>query len=152
MSVKIVADRFILGPETPRKGGMATVYKARDHLQDGDYVALKLFDIPGIEIRREDLQRERDALQALQHENIVVLHAAGFDEKRGQQYVALQWIDEHLGQYIERRTQEAAPDESNPGAGWDSFLSWSSSRCLRASRSRILAGFSIVTSSRKTSL
>src|SRR5436305_4958980 len=123
MPVEVIDGRFVLEPDPPRIGGTAHVFKARDHDQDGAFVAVKLFDVRALEddVLRESFLREREALEALDHPNVVRLHAAGFDEQREQHYVALEWIDEHLLQYISRRTADGATDDANPGAGWDSF-------------------------------
>jgi serine/threonine protein kinase len=123
MPVEVIDGRFVLEPDPPRIGGTAHVFKARDHDQDGAFVAVKLFDVVALtdEVLRESFLREREALEALDHPNIVRLHAAGFDVNRQQHYVALEWIDEHLLEYIARRAEDDAGDERNPGAGWDSF-------------------------------
>lgn len=124
MPVEVIDSRFVLvEADAPRIGGTAHVFKARDHDQDGAFVAVKLFDAAALEdeLLRESFLREREALEALTHPNVVRLHAAGFDSGRQQHYVALEWIDEHLLEYIARRTNDAAPDDTNPGAGWDSF-------------------------------
>lgn len=123
MTVEVIDGRFVLEPDPPRVGGTAHIYKARDHDRDGTLVAVKLFDSAALEdeVLRESFLRERESLEALDHPNIVKLYAAGFDAGRGQHYVALEWIDEHLLEYIERRTKEGADEARNPGAGWDSF-------------------------------
>lgn len=123
MSVEVIGGRFVLEPADPRVGGTAKVYRARDYANESAIVALKLFEGPALEdaLREEFFLRERDALEALKHPNIVEMRAAGFDESRDQYYVALEWLDEALLDYIARCEQEGAGLERNPGAGWDSF-------------------------------
>ncbi|MDQ3729932.1 MAG: serine/threonine protein kinase, partial [Actinomycetota bacterium] len=123
MSVEVVDGRFVLEPGEPRIGGTARVYHARDHSSEGGIVALKVFEGPALEdaLREEFFLREREALEALKHPNIVEIRAAGFDPDRNQYYVALEWLDEALLDFIQRCEHEGAGDELNPGAGWDSF-------------------------------
>jgi len=84
---------------------------------------LKLFEGPALEdaVLEEFFLREREALEALKHPNIVEMRAAGFDPDRDQYYVALEWLDEALLDYIKRCEEEGVGEERNPGAGWDSF-------------------------------
>jgi len=123
MSVEVVDNRFVLEPEDPRIGGTARVYRARDYADESATVALKLFEGPALEdaLREEFFLREREALEALKHPNIVEMRGAGFDPDRDQYYVALEWLDEALLDHIDRFEREGAGDERNPGAGWDSF-------------------------------
>lgn len=103
-AVQIVGDRFVLAPgEPPRVGGTSHVHKATDH-QTGQTVAVKIYDGAALEdnLRKESFQRERDALTALQHPNIVRLVTAGFEESTGRYFVALEWLEEHLLEYCDR--------------------------------------------------
>jgi serine/threonine protein kinase len=104
MSVQIVDSRFVLEPESPRIGGTARVYRARDHGNGGALVAIKLYDGEqiGDELRLECFRRERAALQALTHPHVVRLIAAGHDEARGQHYLALEWLEDDVAGFISR--------------------------------------------------
>ncbi len=98
MPIQIVDGRFVLEPDAPRTGGTSHVYRARDHEGSERVVAIKLYDGSALtdELRCESFMREREALQTLAHPNIVQLIAAGFDEERGQHYVALEWLNHSL--------------------------------------------------------
>jgi serine/threonine protein kinase len=103
VSIPIVDNRFILDdPQTPRVGGTAHVYRAQDHKNGGAVVAIKLFDGAAIDddLRLECFRRERAALGALSHPHVVRLLGAGHDDKRGQHYLALEWLDEDLPAFL----------------------------------------------------
>ena len=98
MSVPIVGDRFVLDPGPPRVGGTAHVHLASDYKNDGAKVAIKLYDGTAIDddLRQECYRRESAALSAFTHPNVVRLIGSGFDEKRQQYYLALEWLDSDL--------------------------------------------------------
>ncbi|MDQ3933191.1 MAG: AAA domain-containing protein [Actinomycetota bacterium] len=108
--IDTVADRFILTGSSPRRGGTAHVFRARDHEQDQRVVAVKLYDGTGHDstVLRECFHRERAALTALRHPNIVQFVAAGYDERREQHYVAMEWLEHDLLAYLAER-HEALP-------------------------------------------
>jgi hypothetical protein len=99
VGVQAVDNRFVIEPGTePRTGGTAQVWQARDHNPDPggpDMVAVKLYDGQALddEMRRECFLREKEALGALSHPNIVRLVAAGYDAQRGKHYVAMEWLE-----------------------------------------------------------
>ncbi|MEA2275257.1 MAG: hypothetical protein QOC78_217 [Solirubrobacteraceae bacterium] len=115
MSVPIIDNRFVLNPGQPRIGGTAHVHRASDYQRDGALVAVKLYDGTAIDedLREECFRRERAALGALSHPNVVRLVAAGYDEARGKPYVALEWLDEDVVAHL-RRHGRASPE-------WSSF-------------------------------
>lgn len=118
--IEIIDGRFVLEPGDPRVGGTAHVYKARDH-KTGGFVAVKLYDGNALdsELRHESFLRERDALESLDHPNVVRLLGAGFDEERKKHYVALEWFEENLLEHIERRRSEE--DKGHQAATWMRF-------------------------------
>ncbi len=109
MSVEVIDNRFILEPVPPRIGGTAHVYRARDHQREGATVAIKLYDGVAIDddLRLECFRRERAALEALTHPNVVRLVAAGRDQTRGQHYLALEWLEDDLVAHLRRQRSEA---------------------------------------------
>jgi serine/threonine protein kinase len=111
MNVRVVAGRYVLEPGEPRRGGTAEVFKARDY-QTADVVAVKLFRGSSItsDILTEFFHREREALEALEHPNIVRLLGAGFDDAMDSHFVVLEWIEERLQDHLAKRP-----------AGWDDF-------------------------------
>jgi hypothetical protein len=119
MPIDQIAGRFVLESEA-RGGGTAHVFPAHDYDNHGQIVAVKLYDNPALtdELLRESFMREREALLALQHPNIVRFIAAGFDEGRGQHYVVLEWLQHSLADYLAR--QEPEPD---PTRRWARFSS-----------------------------
>lgn len=102
MSVRVIDGRFVLDPVPPRIGGTSRVYRATDHGNNGARVAVKLYDGEAIddELRRECFLRERAALQAISHPNIVRLVAAGHDREQAQHYLALEWIERGLVDHL----------------------------------------------------
>lgn len=110
--ITVVGDRFVLEPGEPRRGGTATVYKARDH-ESGELVAVKIFEgvCADSDLLQEFFLRETEALAELRHPNIVELRASGQDKNTGKHYVALPWVDFCLRDYLMK----------NPVDGWDSF-------------------------------
>src|SRR4051794_36450939 len=98
MPLEIVGDRFTLEPDPPRSGGTAHVYRARDHDDEQRIVAVKVYDGAGHDsaVLRECFHREREALTALRHPHIVEFISAGYDERRDQHYVAMEWLEYEL--------------------------------------------------------
>lgn len=111
MSVRVIGERYVLEPGEPRRGGTAEVFKARDY-QTSDVVAVKLFRGSTItsDVLAEFFHREREALEALEHPNIVRLLGAGFDQASDSHFVVLEWIEERLPDHLARKP-----------AGWDDF-------------------------------
>lgn len=74
----VVADRYELTDEVPKRGGMAHVYTAVDRDQ-GDMVAVK-FPTGAMSVDgafRARLHRERDLLSRIEHPNVVRVRDAG---------------------------------------------------------------------------
>ena len=96
---------------------MADVYKARDIRHERD-VAVKLFRAvgTGAELVRESFRRESDALRELRHPNIVELIAADLNPDSGECFLALQWINQNLEEWLATTTSDD-PHEW----GWDAF-------------------------------
>jgi serine/threonine protein kinase/energy-coupling factor transporter ATP-binding protein EcfA2 len=109
----MIDGRFaILRNEGERRGGTALVYKAVD-TKTGQQVAVKVFDgvRVGDDLLYEFFQRETEALTRLKHPAIVDLVTKGKDESLNRYFVALEWLDETLQNYIKRQAPES----------WDSF-------------------------------
>lgn len=109
---EILANRYVLH-SLHEPGGMASVYKARDHIS-GDFVAVKRFDqtkhLPAIEA--EAYRREVEALQNLRHTNIRKILDHGKDDKE-RPFLVLEWMKHDL---IEHRNLKASAFD-----GWDDF-------------------------------
>lgn len=95
----VVAERFVvLG--LAGKGGMGSVYRARDR-QTGAVVALKLLELD-VDDGAVRLEKEGAALATLEHSGIVPYVAHGTGEG-GAPYLAMAWVDgETLGQRLKR--------------------------------------------------
>ncbi len=114
-SRKIINDRYVLSSKPHSTGGMAEVYKATD-LDDDDEerrVALKVLKYGQIEneILEESFKRETEALKDLKHPGIVELLDWGKDEKTGQYFLVLEWMDKDLTTQL----------KESPPTGWDEF-------------------------------
>lgn len=97
----IIDNRFVLTHET-RHGGMATVHKAMD-IQSGRVCAVKrMKPMPDDALVKESFFREYQALQRLSHPNIVEMIACGLDAE-DRPYIALDWVDENLEEWIGRQ-------------------------------------------------
>jgi tRNA A-37 threonylcarbamoyl transferase component Bud32 len=96
-----IGGRFLLARVAPRTGGTAHVFRALD-VETEATVAIKVYDGVAIddELLHECFVRERSALEALSHPNVVKLIDAGYDETRGQHYLALEWLQEDLLAYL----------------------------------------------------
>src|SRR5687767_6130981 len=88
---QVLCDRFMLLPEI-RSGGMGEVQKALD-LQTSQFVAIKRMKSSGDQLRlTTSFQREVEALQRLDHTNIVTLISVDQDED-GRWFLAMEWIE-----------------------------------------------------------
>jgi serine/threonine protein kinase len=95
---KILDDRFALSDEK-RPGGMAWVQKAMD-TQSGSLCAIKrMKPLHDEMLAKESFYRELRALESLRHPNIVEMIGCGIDAKR-QPYIALEWVDDNLENYV----------------------------------------------------
>jgi serine/threonine protein kinase len=90
---------------------MSKVYAARDMLDEGKKVALKLFESGRVEneIIQEAFAREVRALKELQHPSIVQLLDWGIDEDSSFPYVVLEWCELDLSKCVLE------------SEGWDTF-------------------------------
>ena len=115
----IVRNRYHLEEQLGR-GGMGTVYKARDQLlvetHDADpYVAIKILNE---EFRQHPqsmiaLQREAKKAQQLAHPNIVTVH--NFDRDGTTVFMTMELLrGESLSEFIERFHTGVSPDEARP--------------------------------------
>ena len=88
---KLLNDRYQL-IEAQGKGGMATVYRARDKMLERD-VAIKLLrdDYSDDEEFRERFRQEARAAANLSHPNIVTVHDFGFDV--GKLFIVMEFVD-----------------------------------------------------------
>jgi tRNA A-37 threonylcarbamoyl transferase component Bud32/tetratricopeptide (TPR) repeat protein len=103
-----LGPRYLLGAEVGR-GGMATVYRARD-IKHGRDVAVKVLDqYVATAIGLERFQREISIAAALQHPNIVPLYDSG-GAGRVLYYIMPLVEGESLRQRIKREVQLAFPD------------------------------------------
>lgn len=99
---------------TAQAGGMADVYRATDLLSpDHKTTAVKLFRFGAVddEILKESFRRETMALRELRHPNIVQLIASGTDTNSGRPYVATEWIEFSLPEWLASHTLD----------GWEEF-------------------------------
>ena len=95
---RVLCERFMLLPEI-RSGGMGEVQKAVD-LQTSQFVAIKRMKSSGDQLRSNaSFRREVEALQRLDHPNIVKLILVDQDE-HGRWFLAMEWIERNLEAYI----------------------------------------------------
>ena len=93
-----LCGRFMLLPEV-RSGGMGEVQKAVD-LQTSQLIAVKRMRSSADQLRsRTSFQREVEALQRLDHPNIVKLILVDQDED-GRWFLAMEWIERNLEAYV----------------------------------------------------
>ncbi|WP_255433242.1 AAA domain-containing protein [Amycolatopsis sp. WAC 01375] len=98
-------------PEPVREGGASTVVKATDHLT-GHQVAVKLIPrADADQTHRVFFRREVEALQRLNHPNIVSLTDHGEDDGENAFYLVFPWLQETL--------RDALPPAED--IGWDDF-------------------------------
>lgn len=96
----ILSNRFVLANEL-REGGMGSIQKSYD-VTSGKHVAIKRMLLQGdAERQKTSFQREADALQKLEHPNIVSLVKVEQDAD-GRWYLALEWLEETIEAYILR--------------------------------------------------
>ena len=109
---EILDGRYVLREEH-QSGGMATIYKAR-RIDNDELVAIKRFDkgkhLP--EFEAEAYRREVEALQNLQHPNILRIIEHGEDPNR-KPYLVLEWMPNDLVSLRDRG--------STAFDGWDDF-------------------------------
>lgn len=107
--------RFAILPDKARSGGTATIYKAADLYNNARPVAIKLFGGGNLDdaFIIETFHRETEALSTLKHENIVEMISSGYDDSLGQYYVALEWVEQNLSEYLAQLFSEEY--------GWDTF-------------------------------
>tara|TARA_R110002167_G_scaffold192538_1_gene395053 strand:+ start:1980 stop:5414 length:3435 start_codon:yes stop_codon:yes gene_type:complete len=94
----ILNDRFSVKREETRKGGTATVYRALD-LETEKTVAIKMFNNTSMkmELTIEAFQRELRSLEELNgHENIAKIVDFGKEESSGNNYIAMEWLEDSL--------------------------------------------------------
>jgi serine/threonine protein kinase len=114
----IINSRYALLGDRPVSGGMADVYKASDLGNDGQIVAVKMFqDFAGSKhdpgLLEEAYRREFEHLKALRHENIVELLDTGSDEASGRRFLVLPWMETDLETWLQ--------NENNGFEGWDDY-------------------------------
>src|SRR5271165_1034807 len=102
---RLLNRRYALLPN-PMQGGMADVYKAKDLIEDGREIAIKMFrrDVLTDALAIEAFRRETEAMRNCIHPNIVRLLDSGVDEETGRHFLALEWMPENLDQYLKRET------------------------------------------------
>lgn len=110
---RLIADRYVLLDEGPRKGGSAYVYKATDAKAGGELVAVKIFQARTFSTRVLDeiFNRDLEGYGRVEHPNVVRLIDYGRDDGEGHAYIVLEWIDKDLVTVF----------EESPYEGWDSF-------------------------------
>lgn len=111
---EIIKERYALLGK-PISGGMAEIYKATDLKQEGNIVAVKLFNVDKTgeidDILKESFRRETLALRELKHDNIVELYDSGIDENTGRHFLVMPWLGQDLEKWL----------ENNEFLGWDDF-------------------------------
>lgn len=112
---RLVNGRYALAAN-PKRGGMAEVYAASDLQQGARKIALKLFkeEYTHSGLLAEAFRRESQALRDLRHPRIIELLDSGVDEETGRHYLALEWVDQDLSEWLPAERAERFP-------GWDSF-------------------------------
>lgn len=108
-----IANRRYVTKGTPRKGGIASVYRALDTEREVQ-VALKVFHrlAETDEVIEESFRRETQALSDLKHPNIVRIFDSGIDADTGEHFIAMEWVDEDL----------ANVTFASPYSGWQEFF------------------------------
>ena len=96
----VMEDRYEL-LEKIAEGGRAVVWRARDR-SSGQVVALKRLSAA---VSVVEMQCEIEALNAVQHSNIVALHDAGTDEQGG--FLAMEFLE---GKTLESRAPISLPE------------------------------------------
>lgn len=94
----ILSNRFVLANEL-REGGMGSIQKAYD-VASQKHVAIKRMMLQGDpERQKTSFQREADALEKLEHPNIVSLVKVDQDDE-GRWYLALEWLEETIEAHV----------------------------------------------------
>ncbi|WP_162255929.1 MULTISPECIES: AAA domain-containing protein [unclassified Ensifer] len=97
----ILSNRFVLADER-REGGMGSIQKSYDVTKQ-KHVAIKRMLLQGDpERQKTSFQREADALEKLEHPNIVSLVKVDQDAE-GRWYLALEWLEETIEAYVLRK-------------------------------------------------
>ncbi|MDO5677142.1 MAG: protein kinase, partial [Propionibacteriaceae bacterium] len=78
---RVVAGRYLLQQRLGR-GGMSTVWRARDQVLDRDVAVKIVAEMEDAEVTAERFRREARATAALNHPNIVTVFDAGVDDGR----------------------------------------------------------------------
>lgn len=96
---RLIAGRYLL-KGAPRMGGIASVYRALDSLEERP-VAVKVFRVSHErdDIVEESFRRETSALSGLRHPNIVEILDSGVDENTGEHFIVMEWVDQDLDLY-----------------------------------------------------
>lgn len=104
MPILTIADRYVLEPGIPRKGGTGHVHKAQIHGGDGAPVAVKIYDGESLDddLLKEVYLRERSALQTLDHPRVVRLIDAGRDPASREYFLVMEWLEDDLLSFLKR--------------------------------------------------
>ncbi len=103
----VVASRFVIEQHAGR-GGMGSVFQARDRLGSDQLVALKLLHATGDSKALLRFTREAELLAELRHPGIVTYVAHGVADDR-QPFLAMEWLEgESLSQRLAREPLDAA--------------------------------------------
>lgn len=94
LATRLFAEGRYVIKGSPRRGGIAAVYRAHDLLEDRR-VALKLFKPvhDRHDVIEESFRRETQALLHLRHPHIVEIFDSGTDEETGEHYITMEWIE-----------------------------------------------------------
>lgn len=102
--MEIIAGRFVIDASwSPYVGEMSKVVRAADTQNALAKVAVKIFDKDAFQqkVVAEAFSRECESLQKLSaHENIAKLVDVGRDTESGCNYLALEWCDFNLTDYV----------------------------------------------------
>lgn len=111
---RIIANRYVLVRGSEVEGGLSTVARATDSMDDGRTVAIKILGRPRIasDLLPVAFRRETAALRALDHPNIVRLLDSGQDPTTGEYYLVLEWLPQRLDSILIDRQQ--GPDRLAP--------------------------------------
>ena len=121
----VIGGRYAIIQSSKMDGGLSSVYKATDLLNDGAVVAVKLLTQTGAKSDLVSLafRREVASLRALDHPNIVRMIDAGDDDDSALHYIVLEWLPKRLEDLV-------APIRSD--GGWDDFANLVGLPLLRA--------------------
>ncbi len=120
----IIKQRYALVRGSEVEGGLSSVYRASDLLDQGASVAVKLLGAPRIESELSlAFRREVGALRALDHPNIVRMLDSGLDETTSQYFVVLEWLPNRIDDVVARLRVDR---------GWDDYATELGLPILRA--------------------